>query len=500
MRLPPVVFLQATDGTHQVRATALVHTNHRDGCLPPEIDPRDLAGTARKPNLTELRDMFALHHLVRCVEVRYCHVTLPDYYAGEHDGYGRWPFDRIPSPPTSTPEEPQSMHAWRDRFHAAAYTTFLMGAVFCRAYQQPFYPGTTSSLDDEAEESRRELLELMRKASIGRAWPPYLGVEEEERDYLRRFPAFDLNYELGAQTHIFGPFIEWFIQSTLLQYRTGPPPSSRDLLRDDVKAITVFGDPAEVVTPPGPYLDWPESGLFTQWFTGGSAAEGEAILWLAMQSIHMFEFILTCIVNADGKQGFGRVGSRKDIAFSGRTRTAKVVLFGVFQAESIQMPGVISGSSDPQLLARPAQPHNLEMPLQRDEYLKASSPILDIPLVLVDLYMRSGLANQNNGKNTPPPPLQFFTFILKHHFNLQFQERLFQTYIHDVSRYHFFKNRATIFANGPELVPDREWSDYTNGSEFYSEYKPPLLTWRDMGMYGQANPRTWDLHDSWSHY
>ncbi|KAH6696901.1 hypothetical protein F5X68DRAFT_238200 [Plectosphaerella plurivora] len=489
-----------------VRATTLVHDNLDDGLLPPEIDLSDLAARAgRMPDATEFQEMLDLHHLVSCVEVRYCHVTLPEHYVWEQNNCERWPEDRIPPPPTGTPEEPgEGMRVWRERFHGAAYITLIMGAVFCRAYQQPFFPSTAPSSPDgnEMEDSRRELLELMRKAVNSQSWCNPLEIKERERDYLRRFPIFDLTDELGEHSNIFRPFIEWFMGLALDQLQNGPPRSSRDLLRDDVKAVTQFENPAENVTMPGTSSDWPESGLFTQWFTGGTDAQGEAILWLTMQSIHMFEFIHTCIVNGDGTRGQGRCAVRKphELAFSGKVRTARVVLFGVFAAEEIEMPGDYSDSADHQLLADPAIPHKLKEPFRQEEYLSASPPILDLPLMLQGLYQRSGIANRNHGEKMPPPPLQLFTFILKHHFYLQFNQRMFYTFIKDVSKYHWFRNRATIFSNGPENAPNRQWFDCTNGSEWLIEYKPPLLTWQAPFSWEELNPRTWDLEEGWSHY
>jgi hypothetical protein len=96
----------------------------------------------------------------------------------------------------------------------------------------------------------------------------------------------------------------------------------------------------------------------------------------------------------------------------------------------------------------------------------------------------------------PPPPLQPFTFLLKNHFNLQFHESVFDTTWRAIQDYHFFKNRATIFANGPEEVPQREWFDYTNGTEFLVKYQPPLLTFFNGRDIDDINPRAWNLENN----
>ncbi len=365
----------------------------------------------------------------------------------------------------------------RERFHAAAYTTLLMGAVLARAYNQPFYPDVTrtSPSDEEARKCRKTLFDLMRKASVSRWSYSFLGVEEEEREYLRRFPVFDLNDELRGQKETFGLFIEWFINSTILKHRARPPLFSGDILRNEVRAKSSgehLGDGmGEFLPTDCEMYNWPETGVMTQWFTGGSPDEGEAVLWLIMQSIHMFEFILTCMTNSDGQRRLGRRWVRDAGSFSGKTRTAKVVLFGVFQAEEVVMPDDVTESAGQQLLAHCPQTAATVVP-----------PVLDIPLVLDDLYLRSGIPNKIDGPaikhNTPPPPLQLFTFILRHHFNLQFDLGFFETDWRDPQDYHRFKSLATIFANDREQVPGGDRPGYTNGSEFVAEYRPDLLSFR----------------------
>jgi len=113
----------------QARATALVHAAFQDGLAPPAISLEEIADAPRKPSLSELRAVLDLHHLVQCIEVRYCHFELHEDYFFWSGWYKRWPHDRKPPSPINTPEEPEGMGIWRKRFHAAAYTTLLMGAV-----------------------------------------------------------------------------------------------------------------------------------------------------------------------------------------------------------------------------------------------------------------------------------------------------------------------------------------------------------------------------------
>ena len=162
------------------------------------------------------------------------------------------------------------MGIWRQRFHEAAYTSLLMGAVFSRAYNQPIYPETTqasSALGEEANEeavvARRDLLDLLGKTSCRSASFSPLVIDEERRNYLGRFSVFDLNDALGSQKETFSPFIKWFFQSAILKYQTEPPLSSRDLLlRDEVRAA--IDDPyLSYRLPSFCWMDWPETGGFS---------------------------------------------------------------------------------------------------------------------------------------------------------------------------------------------------------------------------------------------
>ena len=473
-----------TDSRIQARATAFVHAAFHEGLVPPAISLEEIADASLKPSLSELKAVLDLHHLVQCVEVRYCHFELHENYRFWSFWHQRWPGDRKPSPPINTPEEPDGMGLWRERFHGAAYTTFLMGAVLARAYNQPFYPDITQASPpyEEADGYRCKLFDLMRKASVSRGWSSYLEIREEEREYLRRFPVFDLNDELKAQKEIFSPFIEWFIKSTIVKHRTAPPSLSRDLSRDEVReenSLDELGDGMGYALPTECSMGtWPEAGGISQWFTGGSPDEGEAVLWLIMQTIHMFEFILTCIVNSDGQRRLGRRWVKNAGSFSGKkTRTAKIVLFGIFQVEEILMPDDVTNSAGQQLLA-----HTPRSPVT------IPPPVLDIPLVLEDLYLRSGIPNTiNRHYNIPPPPLQLFTFTLRHHFNLQFHLGAFCTDYGDEQDYHRFKSRATIFANDRGQVPERDWCDYTNGTEFLVEYQPGWLSF-EWNRHNNQNP------------
>lgn len=312
-----------------MRATALVHDAHHDGRnLPPEIRPEELTGGLRKPTLDELDSILALHHFVQCVELRYCHDNLTINKAFNDSGnqpHNLWPEDRKPPPPinNNTPEEPgEGMRIWTERFHTAAYMTFLMGAVLARAYNEPFYPKENmegaASLG-AAEARRKEIWDLMRQAASDRSNERHhrLTINEDMREYLRRFPVYDLNNELRGQKKVFGPFVEWFIRYVLMQNnKTIPKPATRDPSRPAVKLEIDCLNAADDVDrcpdlPGNAWMEWPQDGtllseLFDPKRFAGSPAEVETVVWAAMQTVHMFEFILTCVTNLDGTCRLGR--------------------------------------------------------------------------------------------------------------------------------------------------------------------------------------------------
>ena len=132
-------------------------------------------------------------------------------------------------------------------------------------------------------------------------------------------------------------------------------------------------------------------------------------------------------------------------------------------------------------------------PRSQDSSASLPPPSLNIPLVLEDMYMRSGISNLDNGHHIPPPPLQVFTFMFRHHFNSAFHRSSFKTSgrAGEDQAYHDFKGRATIFSNAPgEGATGRAWFDYTNGMEMLVEYKPPRYSYLPEEWFW-GNPRTW---------
>ncbi|KAK4031546.1 hypothetical protein C8A01DRAFT_42006 [Parachaetomium inaequale] len=202
--IAPKVILGFDRALMTARATALVHDAQRQGLLPPEIQPEQLTGERRKPDLTELHEILALHHLPRYIETKYRDMYLLDFacYHSEQFTADMAMQGPLPKPAGRTAaQEMEYLRIWRERFDTAAYTSLLLGAVFARAYDLPLLGNSTSS-------AWRWILELCHRAD-NRAW-------EADVEYLiQQFPAYDLLGTLADQDKLFGLVADWFIRSTL---------------------------------------------------------------------------------------------------------------------------------------------------------------------------------------------------------------------------------------------------------------------------------------------
>jgi hypothetical protein len=69
--------------------------------------------------------------------------------------------------------------------------------------------------------------------------------------------------------------------------------------------------------------------------------------------------------------------------------------------------------------------------------------MLDIAHLLEILYTNCNLPSHHDSWPAPPPPFQFFTFILRKHFGLQFDTRAFEGYANQPCKE--FVESAAIF-------------------------------------------------------
>ncbi|KAK4442995.1 hypothetical protein QBC34DRAFT_214501 [Podospora aff. communis PSN243] len=434
------------------RATALVLAAQEAGQLPPELDPDDLDRASKLPNLTraELKGLLGLYHLSRCVEVRFTHhpcsplhlEILPDE---------RWPQDRVPPPPLGTPEPPEHMAEWRERLHAAIYTSLFMGAALARAYNEPFFPNEITSVDPLAEERRLNLLQTFDKWH--RSKTDEFNLSPSHCEYLSRFPAYHLNLA-GDSPGVEGPFgslERWLINSAIAEACARPIPA-RFLARPEDRYYARFleYDPQEGIR-------WvvPWQRELSELFAEEPAHVAAGALWVVLQSIHMFEFLLTCFENVNGEEGQGRPESAHGYGdFVPEIKnTAHVVLFGVFRVEKVSMLKKGGESA-----TRPFRAQTVKSSAAQDGFPPDE---LDIPAILEALHLRSGVSNHQGPKGMnfliPPPPLQFFVFLLSKQFGLTIYFPPNDEMV-VLNHYVMFTSSAAIFANQGLNTPGRgEW-------------------------------------------
>ncbi|KAL3435416.1 hypothetical protein BDV09DRAFT_204077 [Aspergillus tetrazonus] len=114
----------------QACATRIVVDHFHKGQLPLNPFPLDsLSLDAHKVSFEELRQILNLVHLIRCIE-DFC------LYNTE---WGRDCYFHLKQENKAAPPQ-ENWLKWPERFHRSMYQSFLMGAVLCRAYQQPLDP------------------------------------------------------------------------------------------------------------------------------------------------------------------------------------------------------------------------------------------------------------------------------------------------------------------------------------------------------------------------
>jgi hypothetical protein len=392
----------------------LVHEAERQGALPPVIEAKLLGGELRKPTLPELRDAFALHHLARCLEAKY--QSLRHHELPRHSYYVAWNHPSGTQPPKpvdiSAVNKAEDPTVWRERFDTAVYTSLLLGAVLSRAYSLPFLDET-----DSESPSRLSLLDRFTD-------DPLVGFDgddllpHEVNHLIHNFPVYDFLGTLTPQDLAFDSLAEWFVHVSLKELEDSSPEP-----RPDVMTYMAFFNRERKLFNISPRSSiWPwDKALSSRYTRGGPASEGDALFAAIMRANEMVTFLLRRAVAALDVPSWPRPSIRsEDYTPPSKTRTAKVVLFGIFQAETIQMPAAISESLDCPLVAFKLAPSN---------------QVSDIPGVLRCLYNavtddasnvyypldQYDPDNIHTGPAMPVPPIQFFAFMLRKYFKVHLE-------------------------------------------------------------------------------
>jgi hypothetical protein len=385
----------------EVRATDIVKTAQMSGKRPPDPFPiAKLSGVFRKPELQELRSIFDLQHMMRCIEYMILHSDM--------EGVSWFWFNK-----NSIREEKLADKDadWRENLYRALYRVVLAGAVCSRAYNDPFI---------SAIEQKNQSISLPERIRVDLEET----ITEEMVKYLRKFPVYnpdtdDMSERGQWRDHeyeaIFGPLAQWLVDD-------GAARSSKRGVRIQDQG-------------------YPEKSTLRK----------------ILHIVAAYEHLTNKIVNGKAGWSLGRpyvnnLGRAKSYSpgiltadaekhkFVSEIRRTTVVLFGVFQVEEILMPNRVEDAVNRFLVANPF-----------NQETKASGAVGAVgnaspPAPFFDII--TFLPCQE-----PPDPhaiLELFTFIFRKHFNSQFSNEAFDGMIED----------GPMFSLAwPHLFCNGEWGD-----------------------------------------
>ena len=379
-----------------MRATAIVLKAYQAGNLPPAVAMNSLSGNSKLPDLAELKEVFNMQYLVRCIEYMYFYSTR--LHLGECEDnlfqnmkYGHYPAVQRRFPECLSEDIPGAKNAtidsFRDGFYRAMYRLLLAGAVLARAYMAPLFRAreeggkdgffARNGLDYYAQK-------YWEKIDPSEEVPP----TEADIAYIRQFPVY--NYDVTDWSEIglwrnreyetcFGPFASWIIEDGRKRQRNEPQ------------------DPND--TKP----DWAEN-----WVDVGAVRE----LMLLLVAYDHF--------NSKFQNGSWAKTNRGAYMKKQGNRTVSIVRFGVFQIEEVTMPVAVEDLTNGYLFAdyHPALEglEGEDIPYQFDVWFATVG--------LLDHKIRNRYLN-NRENPGPPSMLELWHFALRHYLNLGFRSGTF---------------------------------------------------------------------------
>lgn len=391
----------------QVRATALVHDAFQKGLLPPIIQPHELDGRLRNPDLKELREVLNLHHLARCAEIQYTAAWFQFrdcefQFCGEEEtrwlgGHELW----------NHPEHTETWNVlggpvadqavWRDRFDPSLYTLLLLGAVLSRSYNEPFFDMTASP-------AGVSLRDKIHRATADRS--ESVNLSEPELEYMLQFPVSHLHVDVTRQEQVFGALASWFIKHALEMAQT----RSRFISRPSGPGYPPVHDKLFDV---GAGF-WPESSSLSDSFVRGSPDEGRLVFCAVMDSLHMLDFFINWLWANQ---------SRKPASLERREEEAKIVMFGMFRPQRVSMPLHLVDTLGPGITVQPYY-HEADLIL--------SWPALHLGFAALHSSPyyphRGGTAHGSKVPVVSHYPLTFFSFLLARDFGIRLVEGEAGTY------------------------------------------------------------------------
>ena len=368
----------------------------RDGFLPPEMRPQDLSGELQKPSVDELKRVMDLHHLARCVEARYRQrpiLRLAEYYEEAAAEYP--PGEAREVAARSRPEDIGSIEVWRERFDTTLYMSLILGAALTRAYRQPFIDDEPMPGTNEAKQTRRSILEKVNAMSGGSS--PLLSLDAAELEYLQSYPVYRLDIDFKTHDTVFSSLADWFMSTVLEDDRARPPISPpAPTPRINASLFNVAGP-----------TSWPESSPLSDRFARGSCKEESRVIFSTIiRTIHAYCFLHSCLARVPDPD-------EDELPPAGLTRSAKIVLLGVFHAQEVFMPPNASDSIESSLQRRGAS-----SPLP---YLNLGDIINPLYSHQYNLSLDSENIKRSSGGKVRIlvyPPMHFFAYILEKEFGV----------------------------------------------------------------------------------
>lgn len=387
--------------------------------LPPHPFPlKELSGDIRKPTLEDLKQVFELRHLARCVEQMYHRLDRDVKWGNEiptRELMGSGPDD-----------DPAVM---RECLHTSIYRVLLAGAVLTRPYLEPMFLAPP------------DLLYRLHRPTSSEPW-----LSAKDLKYLERFPVYRLEATDEEWEPVFGDLAQWLV--------------------DDAKTTAT---PLEF--PPRLFsqrsYDTPR-GLLTPEDRG---CLQEVVFFLAAYE-HMFDKFF----NERPKYADDPENEEMDEdllippPFPGDVRDVSTAMFGMFRPEKVSTPAKVEDASRSCLLNYPLGHY----PRDNSVLPKVSPWNTDVRGLLTCIRDFSGRPNHRNGSPSPPPWLRFVEFVMRKFFDVGLRDDLFQ------SDHHWYVyNYTGAFLNCPVLFRDcclTSWWDVT--SAILSPYQTPALSFR----------------------
>jgi hypothetical protein len=429
-----------------VRATAIVLKAYQAGTLPPLVAINSLSAKSKLPDLTELKEVFNMQYLVRCIEWMY--FNSEEYHAVEgsehnlflHMKYGTYPSARRRFPECLSEDIPGTKNAtidsFRDRFYRAMYRVLLAGAVLARAYMAPLFRA-------REEWKKRIFVCFGLEDYMHNHWeetdPHYIdGSEvypptEQDIAYIRQFPVY--NYDVPDWSEIgvwrnqeyetcFGPFASWIIEDGRKRQKSEPQ------------------DPNDIEP------DWAENPADV-----GAVRE----LMLLMVAYDHFN---SKFENQTWKTRPGVAYMQKPGHLLGN-RTVSIVRLGIFQIEEVTVPAAFEDLKRGHLFAdyHPALKgsEGEDIPWQFDIWTVVEG-------VLSQRMRNRSLTNRENPG--PPAMLELWHFALRRYLNLEFRSGTFW------------------MPKRPFYMQSLWWKEVGRGEVFINlnwapvqKYKPGVISW-----------------------